>query len=151
MEEVITDMGTVFRVISSINTNFPTIMKKINPYSYHQDPINYYLTGSCTYYAEILHDVFEGYANFCCTETHAFVKIGSHYYDVAGVYNDAQFGRVEFEVFPFEEEEYFYAATLSFGRKSNFDEKIRDELTIIGKETLAKILEEKSYQKENTL
>ena len=150
-EEIITDVGTVLKVIDAINAKFPEVMKKVDPYSPHRDPVNYYLTGSCVQYAIILHDIFEGYANYCRTKSHAFVKIKDHYYDVGGVYTDAQFKRVDVDEFPPEEEMYFEMATLDLGRfDKNTDSLLDDEFIKIGKETLGKIIEQK-LQTKNTL
>ena len=150
-EKIITDVGTVLNVIDIINDNFPEVMARVSPTNPHRDPYNYYMTGSCLYYAEILHNVFSGYANYCKTEDHAFVKIGNHYFDVCGVYNDAQFKRVEFEEYSLEDEDHFYLSTLGFGRNNDeVDNKLIDILTNIGKEALGNIIETKLSTK-NTL
>ncbi len=149
-EEVITDLGTVLKVIEAMNARFGEVMESICPTNPHRDPYNYYLTGSCVAYAEILHEVFKGYARFCCTKSHAFVRIGNYYVDVTGVYNDAQFKRVEFEEFSLEDEPYFYMATIPFGRNnSEVENKVQAALINIGKEELAKILNTK-LQNKNT-
>ncbi len=150
-EKIITDVDTVLKVIEEINNNFPKVMEKISPLNPHRDPFNYYMTGSCLYYAELLHDIFEDYATYCKTDSHAFVKIGDHYYDVCGVNTDAQFKRVTVEEFSKEEEPYFFMATLGFGRKNDeVDKQLIKELTNIGKEALAQILENRLATK-NTL
>ena len=150
-EKVMTEMDTVLQVIKAINNKFPEVMKKVCPTNPHRDPVNYYLTGSCVQYAEILHEVFKGYAKLCCTKGHAFVHIGDHYYDASGICFTAEYKEEEFEEFSFEDEPYFYMSTLPFGRwDKQYDQLLENEFINIGKEALGKIIEQK-LQEKNTL
>ena len=138
------DNTIILNVIDAINKSFPIIMNKYFPNYHHKDPYNYFLTGSCAKYAEILHEVFNGYAKYVTNNYHALVQIGKFCYDVKGLNYDASVNKNLYIVYEDgEENEFLLHAEINFGRHDeHIIDTIMPELIAVGKEALAKQLNE---------
>ena len=149
-EKIITFMDTVHSVIEDLNEKFTFVLHKHFPNAPHYNSFQYYMEGSCVYFAEILHEVFKGYAKYCLREGHALVKIGDYYYDARGMDYDPMIHKEKYHVFEDDEiDEFMYLANLMRQRKE-IDDVITPDMIMFGKEALAKIIDKK-LQKENTL
>ena len=133
LEEFINNPDNIIDIINTINKSFPDIMETYVPTSPHRDPIQYFLTGSCTTYATLLHEIFKGYASYYDCDSHVLVKIGDYYYDVNGENIEP---KLENSGYRYCSDKDYGCVLISLGRTDGIDDIIYPELLKIGQNAL---------------
>ncbi len=124
----------VLKIIDAINDNFAPLIQQYAPTCPHRDPYSYFMTGSCPVYAEIIHEVFKGYADYYDKPGHILNKIGNYYFDVGGINQEPIEQNSQYQ---YCEEEYFGMATLPYYRKDDVEDIIKPKLIEVGQQALA--------------
>ena len=146
METFCQNPMNILKVIGVINQNFSRLMEKYAQNSPHRDPYQYFMTGSCAAYAQILHEIFSGYAEYYDMPGHILNKIGNFYFDVGGINYEPNEPNSEYRDCP---DEYFDMVTAPYWRKDGIEKKLIPELIEIGKQALEKYLNELNIAEEN--
>lgn len=139
IEKFISNPFNVEKVIREINAQFPIVVEQYIPNNPHRDATQYFRSGSCPVYAEILHDTFEGYAQYYDSASHVIVKIGNYYYDVGGIFSKEYLEKGDFVYCP---DDYFGFVFTKFGRKDEEEKIIYEHLKEIAKDILQEKLQE---------
>lgn len=139
IKEFIKSPYNVNNVIYDIYESFGKIMEEQCPTCPHRDAYNYFMTGACPTFAQILHTIFEGFAEYYDTDGHILNKIGNYFYDIAYWKIKLCSEHPEYRYCP---DELFGMATIALGKHDGTEEKIKEPLIEVGKESLKRNLEE---------
>lgn len=137
MNEMMTNHEVVISVIDELREAFPEIFMKYN--NYKREANNFYMFGHCASFADILSEIFKGYATQYSNGGHVITKIGEDFFDILGWANGEYLNPREggkYKAWIDAPLEYDFCDLTS---KDDHDYELRMELIQIGKRKLQEL------------
>ena len=140
LEEFIKNENNILNVIKKINESFPEIIEKYYPTCPHRSAENYFMTGSCAAYAEMLYNLFTPFASYYDSNVigHIVVKIGDYYYDCLGINNEPLYPENKYR---YCDEEHLDVFKDIANKRNDVDKVIMPYLLQVGQEIITQELE----------